>query len=121
MPRGVAGAGWIPDMELVLVLMAASGLLGFAAGFWITAFVLELVSLTVAFAVALILQLNGFGFKNGAFVLVGALLVSQIAYLGGLFFRSRSKVRSFLFGDVLDNGPDGEGKRDVANDNEKDD
>jgi hypothetical protein len=109
------------DMGLGLILMVASGLLGFAAGVWITAFILELVSLAVAFSVAFILQSNGFGFKDGAIVLVGALLVSQIAYLGGVFVRSRSRIRSLLFGDVLDDGPDSGGERDIANDNEKHD
>lgn len=106
-------------MELGLFLMVASGVLGFAAGRWIKAFVLELVSLAVAFVAAFLLQYNGYGFKDGAIVLVGALLVSQIAYFGGLFLRSRDKVRSLLWGDVLDNGPDSRGERDVANDNEK--
>jgi hypothetical protein len=107
------------DMELGLFLMVASGALGFAAGRWIKAFVLELVSLAVALVAAFLLQSSGYGFKDGAIVLVGALLVGQAAYFGGLFLRSRAAIRSLLVGDVLDNGPDSGGEGDVANDNEK--
>lgn len=113
--RGALGRG----MGLALFLMVAGGAFGFAAGRWIRVFVLELVSLAVAFSAAFVLQLNGFGFKNGAIALVGVLLVSQIAYFGGMLVRSRARVRLFLSGDVLDNGPDNRGERDIANDNEK--
>jgi hypothetical protein len=106
-------------MGLELLLVAASAVLGFAAGVWIRKFVLELVSLAVAFSVAAALQLNGFGFRDGALPLIGALLSSQIAYLAGMLIRSRTKLRSLLEGEVLDNGPDSRGKSDIGNDQEK--
>ncbi len=105
-------------MELELLLMAASAVFGFTVGLQIRKFALELISLAVAFSVALILQLNGFGFGDGAIILVGALLSSQIAYLGGAFILSRSRVRSFLWDEVLDNGPGSRGKSDISYDQE---
>lgn len=113
-------------MGLELLLLGASAVLGFVAGVWIKKFVLELVSLAVAFSVAIVLQLNGFGFSDGAIPLVGALISSQIAYLGGILIRSRAKIRSLLWSEVsgdkvLDNGPDSRSKSDIGNDQEKHD
>lgn len=111
-------------MGLELLLIAASAVFGFVTGVWIKRFVLELVSLAVAFSIAIVLQLNGFGFSDGAIPLVGALFLSQIAYLGGILVRSRAKIRSLLWSEVsgdevLNNGPDSRGKSDVGNDEEK--
>jgi hypothetical protein len=106
-------------MGLVVVLIAASAAFGFAASVWIKRYALELVSLVVVFSVAIVLQLNGFGFKDGAIPLVVALLSSQVGYLCGLLVRSRGKIWSLLSGEVLDNGPDSRGERDIRDDQEK--
>jgi len=106
-------------MGLELLLVTASALFGFVIGVWIKRFVLELVSLAVAFSAAIILQHYGFGFRDGALPLIGALLFSQIAYLAGMLMRSRAKLRSLLEGEVLDNGPDGHSKGDIGGDQEK--
>lgn len=108
-------------MSLELLLVAASAVFGFVIGIWVKRFALELVSLAIAFSVAIVLQRSGFGFKDGALPLIGALLFGQIAYLAGMLIRSRAKLRTLLEGDVLDNGPDSPGKNDIGNDQEKHD
>lgn len=100
-------------MELEGLLMAASAVFGFATGLWIARFVLELMSLAVAFSVSFILQLNGFGFGDGSVVLVGVLLSSQVAYFGGVLIRARRWGHGFPSHDLLDNGPDARGEGDI--------
>jgi hypothetical protein len=106
------------NVTVALVLMIASGLLGFATGLFFQVLALVPVSLLIAFLSAIALQARGFGFAGGVSVTVGCLAISQIAYIAaGLLMFGPHRAES-LAQEEVDDDPDRRGKHDVPRQDE---
>lgn len=106
-------------MSIALIALVASALLGLATGLVFRVWANAIVAPIIAFVSAIALASHGFGFLKGVLVTVACLLVSQVAYLVGVFLESRADVASFLAGDVLDDEPDDNREHDVAGEQEE--
>ena len=89
-------------MTTVLLLLLASGITGLAAGLFFRVWALLLVSPATAILAAIVLQSSDFGFWTGVPILVGCLIVSQLAYLAAAFHLHRGGLS---MQDDADGGP----------------
>lgn len=103
-------------MIVVLVALAASGLLGLATGLIFRVWANLIVAPVVAFgsALAVALASPGFSFLQGVLVTVACLSVSQLAYLIGVVLASPAGIADHLVEDVPDNQPGHDREHGVA-------
>ncbi|WP_439373081.1 hypothetical protein [Bradyrhizobium sp. DASA03120] len=67
-------------MTIILALLG-SAIIGLATGLFFRVWAMVLVSPATAVLAAIVLQASGFGFFAGVSVVIGCLVVGQIAYL----------------------------------------
>jgi uncharacterized membrane protein YkgB len=101
-------------MTLVFTLLATSAMLGLATGLLFRVLALGMVSLLVVVSSAIALRAHGFGFAAGVSVMVGCLVVSQIAYAAGGFMVSRADNAEKLTQDEVDGDPNSRGEQNVS-------
>ena len=71
-------------MNAILVLLAASAIVGLVLGFYFSFAAILVSGLVLAFLSATALQKEGFGFLGGITIIVACLTVNQLAYLIGV-------------------------------------
>jgi hypothetical protein len=76
-------------MSAVIVLPALSALIGFALGTSFSWLAIAASSIGLAVLSSAILQIQGFGALPGIAFVVACLTVNQMAYLAGVFCRSK--------------------------------
>lgn len=96
-------------MYIVLLLLAASTLLGLATGFIFRFWVNLLVAPLVAVISTIALRFYGFGFAQSVLVAVACLFISQLAYGIGSFLESEITIAKLLARDAFDYEPDDAG------------
>jgi len=87
-------------------------MLGLATGLLFRVWALGMVSLLVVVSSAI--ALRGFGFAGGVSVMVGCLVVSQIAYVAGGLMVSRADNAEQLTQDEVDGDPNSRGEQNVS-------
>ena len=68
-------------MAIALILLAASALIGAAAGLHLKALALLPIALLIAIFSAAALHMNGFGSRSGIVIVIVCLILNQAAYL----------------------------------------
>jgi hypothetical protein len=76
-------------MSAVIILLALSSLIGFALGTSFSWLAIAASSIGLAVLSSAIVQIQGFGAFPGIAIVVACLTVNQMAYLAGVFFRSK--------------------------------
>ena len=79
-------------MSTVLILLAASALVGLVLGFYFSWRAILVSGLILAFISAAVLQGAGFGALAGIAIIVVCLTANQIAYLVGATLRARKSL-----------------------------
>ena|SRR5674476_373116 len=102
-------------MTLVFILLVTSAILGLATSVVFRVWALVSVSLLVAIPSAIALRVHGFGFAGGVSVIIGCLVISQIAYIAGGFMMSRSDQAENLMQEEVDGDPNSRGEQNVSN------
>ena len=102
-------------MTTVLLLLLASGIAGLGTGLIFRVWALLLVSPATAILAAVVLQTSGFGFWTGVPVVVGCLIVGQLAYLAAAF---RLHPEELSVQDEIDGQPGKHGDRHISDQNE---
>lgn len=102
-------------MTLAFILLVTSAILGLATGLVFRVWTLGLVSLLIAIASAISLRVYGFGFAAGVPVIVGCLVISQMAYIAGAFMITRSDQAEELTQEEVDGDPNSRGEQNVSN------
>lgn len=100
-------------MKTAVTLLLASAIVGLATGLFLRVWILLVVSSTTAIVAATVLQTSGFGFWTGVPIVVGCVVIGQLAYLLAGFARSEFSVQ-----DEVDGPPGEHGHRDVDDKNE---
>jgi len=75
-----------------LILLALSALIGFALGTSFSWLAIAACSIGLAVLSSAILQIQGFGALPGTAIVVACLTVNQMAYLAGVFCRSKGTI-----------------------------
>lgn len=91
-------------------------MLGLATGLVFRVWAMALASALIAILSATALRAHGFGFAGGVPVVIGCLVISQIAYLAGVFMMSRSDIAESLTQEEVDGHPNNRGEQDVSDD-----
>ena len=104
------------NVTIVFTLLITSAMLGLATGLVFRVWTIALVSLLIAILSAVALRAHGFGFAGGVSVMIGCLVISQIAYVAGSFIMSRSDNAESLTQEDVDGHPDHRGEQDVSDD-----
>ena len=91
-------------MDIALVLLAISALIGAIAGLRLKAFALAPIALLIALVAAALLRMHGFGPGRGIVIIIACLVLNQGAYILVEIFGLSSRP-SYL---SLDNLADGE-------------
>ena len=90
---------------IIMVALAASALLGLAAGLVFRVWVNLIIAPIVAIGSALAFAFHGSGFLRGVLVTFGCLVASQVAYLVGLFMAPADDLAEHLADDEPDDQP----------------
>jgi uncharacterized membrane protein len=106
-------------MIIVLVALAASGLLGLAIGLVFQVWANMIIAPLIAVVSAIALASHDFGFSEGVLVTVACLVVSQIGYFVGVLLESRASIANFLADDVFDDEPNKYREHDIAGEQEE--
>jgi uncharacterized membrane protein YkgB len=104
------------NVTIVFALLITSAVLGLATGLVFRVWTIALVSLLIAILSAVALRAHGFGFARGVSVMIGCLVISQIAYVAGAFIMSRSDNAESLTQEEVDGHPNNRGEQDVSDD-----
>src|SRR5882757_252081 len=96
-------------MSAVIILLALSALIGLALGTSCSWFAILISSVVLAVLSSVVLQVQGFGALAGIAIVVACLTVNQIAYLAGVFCRSKG-----LFQKQADKKPSQRRNSDIA-------
>jgi hypothetical protein len=96
-------------MSAVIILLALSALIGFALGTSFSWLAVASSSIGLAVVSAAALQIQGFGALAGVAIVVACLIVNQMAYLTGVFCRSKG-----LFQKQADKEPSQRRHNDIA-------
>jgi hypothetical protein len=102
-------------MDIALVLIAASALVGVAAGLRLKAFALVPVALVIALLSAAVLHRNGFGPGGGIVIIIGCLVLNQAAYILVQVLASGLTPAASL-DDVIDGEPRADGHQAIDDD-----
>jgi hypothetical protein len=84
-----------PEGEALMsavILLALSALIGFVFGMSFSWLAIAASSIGLAVLSSVILQLQGFGALPGTAIVVACLTVNQMAYLAGVFYRSKGTI-----------------------------
>jgi hypothetical protein len=103
------------NVTIILFLLLASAILGLATGGFFRVWALLLVSPLIAILAAIVLRSYDFGFAASVPVIVGCLVVSQIAYMAMTFHLYREKLS---VQDETDGAPSEHGEQNVRDQNE---
>ncbi len=103
-------------MTIVFTLLITSAMLGLATGLVFRVWAIALVSLLIAILSAVALRAHGFVVAGGVSVMIGCLVISQIAYTAGVFIVSRSDNAESLTQEEVDGHPNSRGEQDVSDD-----
>ena len=104
-------------MDIALVLLAASALIGAIAGLRLKVFALAPIALLIALVSAAVLRMHGFGPESGIVIIIACLVLNQAAYILVEIFGFRSSRASYLsLDDVADGEPD-PGREQAIDDN----
>jgi hypothetical protein len=106
-------------MDIALVLLAASALIGATAGIRLKVFALAPIALLIAFVSAAVLRIHGFGSRSGIAIIVACLILSQAAYVLVQFFGHRSHTSELSLDDATDGEP-GHGREQAIDDDQGD-
>jgi hypothetical protein len=104
-------------MDIALVLLAASALIGATAGLRLKAFALAPIALLIALVSAAVLRLHGFGPGSGIVIIIACLVLNQAAYILVQIFGSRA---SYLSLDDIADGEPGPGREQAVDDDHGD-
>jgi hypothetical protein len=105
---------------IAALVIIASALLGLMIGLVFRIRVIALLTPFIALFAAIVLHAHRYGFVDGVMVVVGSLVASQAAYIAGAFLLSRTEGNGSTH-EEPDHQPDGDGKRDIRQENESDD
>jgi hypothetical protein len=92
-------------MDIALVLLAASVLIGVTAGIRLKVFALAPIGLLIALVSAAVLHIHGFGSGSAIAIIIACLILNQAAYVLVQFFGFRSRTSELLLDDVTDGEP----------------
>ena len=106
-------------MDIALVLLAASALIGAAAGLRLKVFALAPIALLIALVSAAVLHMNGFGPGSGIVIIIACLGLNQAAYILVQIFGLRSRASYLSLDDVADGEP-GPGREQAIDDDHGD-
>jgi hypothetical protein len=84
-----------PEGEALMsavILVALSALIGFALGTSFSWLAITASSVGLAVLSSAILQMQGFGALPGTAIVVACLTVNRMAYLAGVFYRSKGTI-----------------------------
>ena len=102
-------------MDIALILLAASALVGAAAGLQMKALALVPIALLIAVFSAAVLHMNGFQSGSGIVIIIGCLVLNQAAYILVQIFGLRSRYHLSVDDDA-DRVP-GPGREQAIDDN----
>ncbi|MBR0714163.1 hypothetical protein [Bradyrhizobium liaoningense] len=102
-------------MTVAVTLLLASLIAGLATGLLFRVWALLLVSPLIAVVSAIVLQTSGFEFFAGVSVIVGCLVVSQLAYMLATFHLHRWDLSAE---DEIDGHPGGHRQKNIRGQNE---
>lgn len=106
-------------MNIVLILLAASTLLGLATGLVFKVWANLITAPLIAVVSAIVLHASGFKFAPGALVTVACLFVSQLAYIIISSVVPGAGLAHLLVRDTLDDEPDDSRQRGIPGQQEK--
>ena len=106
-------------MDIALVLLAASALIGATAGLRLKVFALAPIALLIALVSAAVLRMHGFGSGSGIVIIVACLVLNQAAYILVQIFGLGSRVSDPSLDDVTDGEP-GPGREQAVDDDHGD-
>jgi hypothetical protein len=106
-------------MDIALVLLAASALIGATAGLRLKAIVLAPIALLIVIVSAAVLRMHGFGSVSGIVIVVACLVLNQAAYLLVELLDLKSGVSCLSLDDVTDGEP-GPGRKQTVDDDHGD-
>jgi hypothetical protein len=104
------------NVTITFTLLMASAVLGLATGLFLRVWAIAPVSLLIAIASAVFLRSHGFGFAGGVSIMVGCLVISQVAYVAGGFIESCVGGTADLTQEEVDGDPSDGGEQDVRGD-----
>lgn len=93
---------WEVTVTTALLLFLASGIAGLTTGLFLRVWAMALVSPITAILAAIVLQTADFGSWTGISIVVGCLVLGQIAYVAGAFYMRRG---GFSVQDDVDGKP----------------
>lgn len=96
---------------MIITLLILSAMLGLATGLLFRIWTMAFVSLLIAIAAAVALQTDGFAMVGGIAVIVGCLVISQVAYVAGALVILRFDSSELSAQDEVDGHPDHRGKQ----------
>lgn len=111
-----ASAHLVLNVTIIFFLLLVSAILGAATGLFFRVWALMLFSPLIAILSATALRLYDFGFAAGVPIIIGCLVVSQLAYLAMTFYLHRG---AFSIQDEPDGNPGEHGKQNVSDENEQ--
>jgi hypothetical protein len=106
-------------MDIALVLLAASALVGASAGLRLKAFALAPIALLTVIVSTAVLRMSGFGSVSGVIIVVLCLVLNQAAYLLVELLGHRSDISYLSLDDVTDGEP-GPGREQTVDDDHGD-
>jgi hypothetical protein len=107
------------SMDIALVLLATSALIGATAGLRLKAFALAPIALLIVIVSAAVLRMHGFGPVSGIVIIIACLVLNQAAYLLVELLGFRSGV-SYLSLDDVSEGEPGPGREQAVDDDQGD-
>jgi hypothetical protein len=107
------------SMDIALVLLATSALIGATAGLRLKAFALAPIALLIVIVSAAVLRMHGFGPVSGIVIIIACLVLNQAAYLLVELLGFRSGV-SYLSLDDVSEGEPGPGREQAVDDDHGD-
>ena len=106
-------------MDIALILLAASALIGATAGLRFKVFVLAPIALLIALVSAAVLHRHGFGSGSGIVIVVACLVLNQAAYILVQIFGLSFRASDLSLDDVTDGEP-GPGREQAVDDDHGD-
>jgi hypothetical protein len=106
-------------MDIALILLTASALIGATAGLRLKAIALAPIALLIALVSAAVLRMHGFGPGSGIVIIIACVVLNQAAYLLVELLGLRSGVSDLSLDDVADGEP-GPGREQAVDDDHGD-
>jgi hypothetical protein len=103
-------------MDIALVLMAASALIGAGVGLRLKVFVLAPIAILIALVAAVVLRMHGFESSSGIAIIVACLVLNQAAYILVQIFGLGTGGSYLSLDDVCDGNPSPGRQQDIHGD-----